>query len=47
MRTLGESSNPYADQLFRILKHLRETERLEVRVVPTGKQLRRSRSGSP
>ena len=47
MRMLGESSNPHADKLFGILKHLRETDRLEVRVVPATKRSQRSpRSGS-
>jgi DNA-binding phage protein len=38
MRMLGESSNPHADKLFGILKHLQETDGLEVRVVPKAKR---------
>ena len=34
MRMLGETSNPHADKLFGILKHLRETDRFEFRVFP-------------
>jgi DNA-binding phage protein len=37
MRMLGESSNPHADKLFGILKHLREVDQLEVRLVPKAK----------
>lgn len=36
MRMLGESSNPHADKLFGILKHLRASDRFEVRIVPRG-----------
>jgi hypothetical protein len=46
MRMLGESSNPHADKLFGILKHLQEADRLELRVVPKGKRRRRSRTGA-
>lgn len=46
-RMLGESSNPHADKLFAILKHLQETDQMEVRVVPMGKRSQRSpRTGS-
>ena len=34
MRMLSETSNPHADRLFAILKHLKDADRLEVRVVP-------------
>jgi DNA-binding phage protein len=44
MRMLGETSNPHADKLFGILKHLQETDRFEVRVVPRGH--RETRRGS-
>ena len=37
MRMLGESSNPHADKLFDILKHLRTVDQLEVRLVPKAK----------
>lgn len=36
MRMLGETSNPHADKLFGILKHLQETDRFEIRVFPRG-----------
>lgn len=34
MRMLGETGNPHADRLFGILSHLKDADRLEVRVVP-------------
>ncbi len=34
MRMLSETSNPHADRLFGILRHLQDADRLEVRVVP-------------
>src|SRR5689334_25150801 len=37
MRMLGESSNPHADKLFGILRHLQKTDRFEVRVFPIGR----------
>jgi hypothetical protein len=47
MRMLGESSNPHADKLFGILKHLQESDRFEVRIVPKGKKTGSSqRAGS-
>jgi hypothetical protein len=36
MRMLVETSTPGAEQLFGVLKHLREADRFEVRVVPRG-----------
>jgi DNA-binding phage protein len=45
MRMLSENSNPHADKLFAILKHVRGVDQLEVRLVPKAKGTRsRSRS---
>ena len=40
MRMLGETGNPHADKLFGILKHLREVDQLEVRLVPKARTSR-------
>jgi len=46
MRMLGENSNPHADKLFGVLKHLQEKDRLEIKVVPKGKGAQRVRSSN-
>jgi DNA-binding phage protein len=38
MQMLGDTSNPHADKLFGILKHLQETDRFEIKVFPKGQR---------
>ena len=38
MRMLGEDSNPHADKLFSILRHLQEQDHLTVKIVPKVKR---------